>query len=132
MDNIDDIIRTHAVANRIKFGNANEKAVYGQVLAGVPEARKNTKEVSEKVAKIVSEVNALDETALKALGTEEKKVHEERIGDIILKDVPKPLVMRFAPNPNGPATRASPRPRSQSKVASKRAWETARSFMQSK
>ena len=109
MDNLDDIIKAHAVANRIKFGSANEKAVFGQVLAGVPEARKNTKEVSEKVAKIVLEINAMDESALKSLGTEEKKVHEERIGDIILKDVPKPLVMRFAPNPNGPATIGSAR-----------------------
>jgi glutamyl-tRNA synthetase len=109
MDNLDGLIRTHAIANRIKFGTANEKAVYGQVLAGVPEARKNTKEVSEKVSKIVDEVNALDVTALKALGTEEKKVHQERIGDLVLKDVPKPLVVRFAPNPNGPATLGSAR-----------------------
>ena len=109
MDNLDDIIRNHAVANRLKFGQASEKAVYGQVLAGVPEVRKNAKEVSEKVAKIVSEVNALDVGALKALGTEEKKVHEERIGDLVLKEVPKPLVMRFAPNPNGPATLGSAR-----------------------
>ncbi len=109
MDDLDNIIRNHAIANRWKYGQASEKAVYGQVLAGVPEARKNAKEVSEKVAAIVSEVNALDEAALKLLGTEERKVHEERLGDLVLKEVPKPLVMRFAPNPNGPATLGSAR-----------------------
>ncbi len=109
MDNLDELIRNHAIANRLKFGAASEKAVYGQVLAGVPEARKNVKEVSDMVAKIVAEVNVMDEAALKSLGTEEKKVHEERIGDIVLRDVPKPLVMRFAPNPNGPATLGSAR-----------------------
>jgi glutamyl-tRNA synthetase len=120
MDNLDDIIRNHAVANRIKFGSANEKAVFGQVLAGVPEARKNTKEVSDKVAKIVSQVNSLDEAALKSFGTEEKKVHEERIEGIVLKDVPAPLVMRFAPNPNGPATLGSARGMVVNSVAAKK------------
>ncbi len=109
MDNLDDVIKAHAIANRIKYGTASEKAVYGQVLAGVPEARKDAKAVSEKVARIVSEVNAMPEEALKALGVVEEKAHEERIPELVLKEVPQPLVMRFAPNPNGPATLGSAR-----------------------
>jgi len=67
MENFDDVIREHAIVNRIKYGHASEKAVYGQVLAGVPEARKNAKQVSERVAVVVAEVNALDEASLRGM-----------------------------------------------------------------
>ena len=109
MDNLDEIIKKHAVANRLKFGRADPKAVLGQVLAGIPEARKDAGAVAKQVDLIVSEINAMAQDALKALGTVEKKAHEERIPELVLKDAPKPLVMRFAPNPNGPATLGSAR-----------------------
>jgi glutamyl-tRNA synthetase len=109
MDSPEEFIRKHAVANRLKFGKADSKAVFGQVLAALPEARKDVKGIMERVNKIVSEINSMSDSDLKSIGVEEKKGHEERIQELNLKEVPKPLVMRFAPNPNGPATIGSAR-----------------------
>jgi len=109
MDNLEDLIRKHAIANCLKYGKADPKAVFGQILAAMPDARKNAAQVSKQVEEIVSEINSMSEDVLKSYGIEAKKAHEERIPELVLKEVPKPLIMRFAPNPNGPATLGSAR-----------------------
>ncbi|MBN2251688.1 MAG: glutamate--tRNA ligase [Candidatus Altiarchaeota archaeon] len=109
MTDLSDLIRKHAAANRLRYGKADGKAVLGKILSEVPSARADPAKVAAKVNEIVAGVNALDEQALKETACAETKQRGERIPELSLKDVPKPLVMRFAPNPNGPATLGSAR-----------------------
>ena len=109
----DKILRIIA-ANAAKYGKPNLKAVMGKVMAEIPEMRRNPKEAMEIVRNLISEFESLDETAKKRLlegveeGVEEKKVVKE-VHLPPLEGAEEGVVMRFAPNPNGPPTLGSAR-----------------------
>ncbi len=103
-------IRKLALLNAISFeGKANSKAVAGKILGAIPSARKNVPETMKLVEKICSEINLMKpkeqkkEASKLKLSTEEKKAPEEKkelpalVGAIRGK-----VIMRMAPNPNGP------------------------------
>ncbi len=104
---ISGVIRKCAILNRIRYGKADRKAVMGKVLCEVPEAKKDIKGLVDEIEKIISEVNGL---SLKELeGYELKKEKKKRRSKLRLPGNPADVVMRFAPNPNGPATLGSAR-----------------------
>jgi len=108
--NLDEIIRECAIKNRLQYGMAKEKAVLGRVLSEVPEAKRDIGDVSGRVKRIVAEINRLDLRELKRYKRYEIKRGEvERIHELKLPKKPERVVMRFAPNPNGPATLGSAR-----------------------
>ncbi len=107
--NRDKILRIIA-ANAAKYGKPNLKAVMGRVMAEIPEMRQNPKETMEIVRNLISEFEALSEAEKKKFldGVEEKRVvKEHRLP--ALEGAEKGVVMRFAPNPNGPPTLGSAR-----------------------
>ncbi len=113
-----ELILKYIALNAAKYGKPNEKAVMGKIMAEVPEMRKRAREVLELVRECIAEFEAMDEeerrklielTAKKEEKREEKKESKEKT----LPDLPKAekgkVVMRFAPNPNGPPTLGSAR-----------------------
>ncbi len=103
-------IRKAALLNALNFGGkANAKAVAGKILGAIPEARKDIAGTMKLVEKIVSEINAMPpelqkkeaekldvKPEQKRAATEEKKLPE------LPKATKGKVVMRLAPNPNGP------------------------------
>ncbi|RLI79266.1 glutamate--tRNA ligase [Archaeoglobales archaeon] len=108
-----DTIMKYVVQNAAKYGKANEKAVMGKVMAENPELRKNPKEVLELIKQCIEEFESLDdETKAKLLDKykEERKEEVKTKALLPLKNAEKgKVVMRFAPNPNGPPTLGSAR-----------------------
>ena len=103
-----EIILKHALANALKYGKADLKAVVSKVFAEAPEIKKNAREVIEEVKKVVEEVNRmkmdeirkkLEEIAPEML---EKRKREEKKELPPLPDAKAGKVkVRLPPEPNG-------------------------------
>ncbi|WP_081868499.1 MULTISPECIES: glutamate--tRNA ligase [Archaeoglobus] len=110
-----EVIMKYVVQNAAKYGKANEKAVMGKVMAENPELRKKAKEVLEMVRECINEFEALSEEKKRELiqkysAEGEAKKESETRGLPELEGAEKgKVVMRFAPNPNGPPTLGSAR-----------------------
>jgi glutamyl-tRNA synthetase len=100
------MIRKWAEQNRVQYGKAGRDSVLGRVLSEAPEAKKDIKALLEEIDRIVAEVNALSPGELVG-GTEKKE--KVKTSSLRLPGEPKGVVMRFAPNPNGPPTLGSAR-----------------------
>jgi glutamyl-tRNA synthetase len=91
-------------------GKAAMGSVMGGVMAGDPGLRQHAKQVQPLVKQVVDEVNALapDEQAqqLEVMGGARKKEVKKRhpFRPLPALESHAEVVMRFAPNPNGPAT----------------------------
>lgn len=105
----------YVVANAAKYGKANEKAVMGKVMAENPELRSRVKEVLEMVRECIAEFESLSEgekgELIRKFSIEKAEKKREQV--IALPPLEKAekgkVVMRFAPNPNGPPTLGSAR-----------------------
>jgi len=109
-----EIVMKFVVQNAAKYGKPNEKAVMGKLMAEVPELRKKAKEVLELVKECVKEFESLDDATKAKLF--EKYKEEKREDEKEAKGLPAlenaeegKVIMRFAPNPNGPPTLGSAR-----------------------
>ena len=104
-----DVIWKYVLDNSVRFeGKPNVKAIIGSLLGNVPSLRQNIKALNVEVAKVVKVVSSmsLDEQKRKLAelggGLERKKeVKTEREIPSLQGDTTN-VVMRFAPNPNGP------------------------------
>ncbi len=112
-------IEKYALQNAVKYGKAPQpKAVMGKVMGEFPHLRNDPKAISSALVEIVGEIAKGDTEAWEARLSE---IAPELIEALSVKKEPvkglKPLegavegevVMRFAPNPNGPATLGSSR-----------------------
>ncbi len=110
---MDEVIWKYVVLNARKYGKANEKAVIGKVLAENPELRKNAREVLERIKQIIAEFESLDESRKEELFDRYSEEKKEEKRSQQLPPLPNAergkVVMRFAPNPNGPPTLGSMR-----------------------
>jgi len=104
--NLQEIIKKHSINNRIQYGKASAKAVIGKVLAEFPQAKKDMKNTITVVEDIVGEVNEMPSDRLGSFEIERVKVERKSLS---LPGNPSRVRMRFAPNPNGPATLGSAR-----------------------
>lgn len=105
----------HVVLNAIKYGKVSEKAVIGKIIAENPELRRRIKEVIELIRECINEFERMsdDEKAkliekYKEKRKTEKKRHEYTLPPLETAEKGK-VIMRFAPNPNGPPTLGSAR-----------------------
>ena len=108
---VEKAARKHALQNALQHGQPNPGAVAGRVLGESPELRAHSKDVMAIIQRVVVEVAAMSPEAQKAgldaLGgaTVTKKVVRAHPFKPLPKfDETPRIVMRFAPNPNGPAT----------------------------
>ncbi len=107
MSDTEQIIRKHALANAVQFcGKAEIGSVIGKAIAEKPELKADMNALKQKVAKTVSEVNALnpEEQKKELEKTGWQKIEkEQRTGLPPLPGAEKgKVIMRMAPNPNGP------------------------------
>lgn len=105
--NLQEIIRKHALSNRVQYGKANGKAVLGKVLAEFPDAKNDMKDLIAEVKSIIKEVNSIPFEELRGLEIVKTKPHKK--SEMALSGNPSGVRTRFAPNPNGPATIGSGR-----------------------
>ncbi|NJD77530.1 MAG: glutamate--tRNA ligase [Candidatus Methanoperedens sp.] len=115
-DEIKLLIKKYALQNAVKYNKTPQSgAVIGKVMAN-PELRSRAKEITALTGEVLSEIEqmapASREEELNKLAPElvlelkEKKEPEKGLPPLELNE---PLVMRFAPNPNGPPTIGSSR-----------------------
>ncbi len=121
-----NIILKYALQNAVKYeGKANLNAVIGKVFSEVKNIDKN--KIIEEAKKIINEVNSLNlnqqisklnEIAPELL--EYKKEEKERQIPDLENAVMKKVIMRVAPNPNGPLSLGRTRPSYWNYVISKK------------
>jgi glutamyl-tRNA synthetase len=118
MEEIRELIEKYALQNAVKYNAApNAGAVMGKLMGEHPELRARAKEVSPLVNEVLAEVKRTSpeewQKRLEAIAPEllvqlsERKEPEK--GLPALEGAEKGVVMRFAPNPNGPPTLGSAR-----------------------
>lgn len=100
-------ILKHVLNNAVKFnGKANPGAIIGKLIQENPEIKDKISEISKKINETVSKVNSMSleqqEKELKKFNLPEKKKIKEVVTIPDLPNVKNKVVMRFAPNPNGP------------------------------
>ncbi len=112
-----DEIYKNALLNAVSYkGKANVGAVASKLFGSSPELRKNAKEVMQEINIIVKEINSLtpeqQKEKIEKLGVKTQK-KKKAVEKTCLPPLPKAkkgkVVMRFAPNPNGPPTLGSSR-----------------------
>ncbi len=94
-----------ALENAVKYkGKANVKGVFGKVLSEIPELKKKIKTAQKEIKEIVDYVNglSLDEQKKKFSKFKVKKKVVKKVREIPDLKTKGKVVMRFAPNPNGP------------------------------
>lgn len=118
MEEIRELIEKYALQNAVKYRAApNAGAVMGKLMGEHPELRGRAKEVSPLVREVLAVVEKTGpeewQKRLEAIAPEllvqlrEKKEPDKGLPP--LEDAEKGVVMRFAPNPNGPPTLGSAR-----------------------
>ncbi|MFB6283294.1 MAG: glutamate--tRNA ligase [Halobacteria archaeon] len=122
MSEVRELIERYALQNAVKYeSDAEVGAVMGKLMGEHPDLRERGDEISGTAPEVVSEVNSLDhEERLARLEEiapeliEELREDDEEEEDGGLPELPgaeelDDVVMRFAPNPNGPPTLGSAR-----------------------
>ncbi len=108
MTNIEENIYKFCLKNAFDHGgNASQGAIIGKLIAENPSIKTKMKEVAPLIAKIVQKVNKMSpddqEKELRKKYPEllEKKVQEKKLPELA-NAVEGKVIMRMAPNPNGP------------------------------
>jgi glutamyl-tRNA synthetase len=117
-DEARELVRLYALQNAVEHDDEAEVgAVIGTLMGEHPELREDAEEISEEAPEVVGSVNAMDAEERRAVLEEEApemlEDDEDEEGDS-LPELPNldgydEVVMRFAPNPNGPPTIGSAR-----------------------
>lgn len=112
-------IRTYALQNACKYGKVPQgKAVLGKVMGACPHLRRFSKNLAPILGEIINDISKKNinewEQELKEIAPElfevigVKKEVQKGLKPLSVKDGDM-IVLRFAPNPNGPATLGSAR-----------------------
>jgi len=116
IDETRELIEKYALQNAVKYRKAPlAGAVLGKVLGEHPDLRKDAKKVASLVGEVLSELSGdpkIWEQRLERIAPELiEEIHERKEPSTGLPDleVNGKVVLRFAPNPNGPATLGSVR-----------------------
>ncbi|RQW78934.1 MAG: glutamate--tRNA ligase, partial [Methanothrix sp.] len=118
MEDTRELIEKYALQNAVKYKAApNAGAVMGKLMGEHPELRARAKEVSPLVKEVLAEI---EKTSPEEWQKRLEAIAPELIVELSIKKEPdkglpaldgaeKGVVMRFAPNPNGPPTLGSAR-----------------------
>ena len=114
---IREVVLKHTLLNAYKYGKPDKKAVVGKILGENPEFRSRVREILSIVDEVLAEVSSLTKDEIEAKLrerfpesiSEETRKKEKGLSLPPLPDVKNGVIMRFAPNPNGPATLGSAR-----------------------
>ena len=113
-----ELVRLYALQNAVEHGDdADVGAVIGALMGEHPELREDAESISDEAPRVVAEVNEMSADERRATLEDEAPElleKDEDEGDDSLPELPNAdecdeIVMRFAPNPNGPPTIGSAR-----------------------
>lgn len=117
-DETRELVRLYALQNAAEHGDdADMGAVIGTLMGEHPELREKAETISEEAPRVVAEVNemsaderraTLEEEAPEMLEEDEEE-EDDSLPELPNADEYDEIVMRFAPNPNGPPTIGSAR-----------------------
>jgi glutamyl-tRNA synthetase len=118
MAEIRELIERYALQNAVKYKAApNSGAVMGKLMGEHPQLRPRAKELGPLIGEVLAEIAAMSpeewQRRLQAIAPQlleelaEKKEPTKGLPPLVAKG--KEVVMRFAPNPNGPPTLGSAR-----------------------
>lgn len=118
-DETRELVRLYALQNAVRHEEeADVGAVIGTLMGEHPELRENAEEISDEAPEVVTSVNAMDSDERRAtledeapemLEEDEEEEEDEGLPPLPNADDYDEIVMRFAPNPNGPPTIGSAR-----------------------
>ncbi len=112
-DELRDIIRKYAVKNALEYGEAQKDAVVGSVFGEHPELKQQAQDVLQAADSVITAINAKDEDELQemAAGYAYENGNTDETDPLPDLDDAEDgeVVVRFAPNPNGPPTLGSSR-----------------------
>jgi glutamyl-tRNA synthetase len=115
---IELLVKKYALQNAVKYGKAPQQgAVMGKLMGEHPELRQRAKEISPLIGTFLKDIASGTpeewQAELEALAPELiEELTQRKEPDKGLKELPRAkggVVMRFAPNPNGPPTLGSTR-----------------------
>lgn len=97
----------HVLNNAVKFnGKANPGAIIGKLIQENLEIKKDIGNISKKIGEVVKKVNSMSleqqQKELEKFDLPEKKKVKEIVTIPKLQNIKGKVIMRFAPNPNGP------------------------------
>ena len=99
---MDNIIKKYVIYNSVKYDKIDVNSVVGKIIAEKPEVKKDIKGLIKKIDDTIKEVSKLSlKEKNKILEKYSFKKKEEK-RELELNNVHGKVVMRFAPNPNGP------------------------------
>lgn len=109
----EELLRKYAIRNALDYGEAQKDAVIGKVFGDNPELKQNAGQVVAQADDIIADVNALSNDELEESAEEYEYAPDEDEEHDPLPDLEDAedgeVVLRFAPNPNGPPTLGSSR-----------------------
>ena len=99
---MNDIVKKYVIYNSVRYGKIDVNSVMGKIIAENPEVKKDIKSLIKKINEAIKETSKLTlEEKNKFLENYSFEKKEEK-RDLELPNVKGKVVMRFAPNPNGP------------------------------
>lgn len=108
-----EVILKYVAINASKYGKPDFKSVMGKIMSEMPEMRQKAKEIVPLVHQVIDEFEGMSEEERKRLIELYREERAEKKREIALPPLPHAergkVVMRFAPNPNGPPTLGSAR-----------------------
>ncbi len=117
-DETRELVRLYALQNAVEHGGeANPGAVIGTLMGEHPELREDAESISDEAPEVVASVNEMDADEQRATLEEEapemleedEEEEDDSLPELPAADEYDEIVMRFAPNPNGPPTIGSAR-----------------------
>lgn len=108
-----ELLEKYAVQNALEYGEAQKDAVIGKVFADNPELKEDAGAVVATAEEVLDEINTLSAAELEERAEQFEYADQETADTDPLPDLTGAedgeVVVRFAPNPNGPPTLGSSR-----------------------
>jgi glutamyl-tRNA synthetase len=117
-DDTRELVRLYALQNAVEHGDdAEVGAVIGTLMGEHPELREDAEDISDNAPEVVASVNSMNPDERRAtleeeapeLLEEDEEEEDDGLPPLPNADGYDEVVMRFAPNPNGPPTIGSAR-----------------------
>jgi len=106
MSDIKKIILKYSLLNAQQYGKAELGSVLGKVIAEAPESKKNIESLKKQILSAIADVNKMKKEAIEKEVKKFGKIEKPKEDKHELPDLPNvkkgKVVMRMAPNPNGP------------------------------
>ena len=117
-DETRELVRLYALQNAVEHeDDADVGAVIGTLMGEHPELREKAEEISDEAPRVVASVNEMSADERRAtledeapeMLEEDEQEEDDSLPELPNADEYEEIVMRFAPNPNGPPTIGSAR-----------------------